>query len=312
MARRPQNIVVPDQSGRLAVVTGANSGIGFETARRLALAGAEVVLAVRDGAKGEAAAELIRRDAPDAVVSVGALDLSSLESVAAFAGLLADRGAPVDLLVNNAGVMAVPTRHSTADGFELQFGTNYLGHFALTARLAPLLRAADAPRVVTVSSLAAHPGRIDFGNLNAERRYSAWDAYSRSKLADLMFALELDRRSARHGWGILSTAAHPGFTRTNLTRNGPALGKAPGAFNLNEWSTRVPGVFQEPAFGALPSLVAATSARAVGGGYYGPDGLGGLTGLPTTARIPFQARNASTAARLWAVSEQLTAVSFPA
>lgn len=312
MARRITDIAVPEQSGRLAVVTGANSGIGFETARRLALAGAEVVLAVRDTEKGAAAAHRIRADAQRADVEVAELDLASLGSVADFAGLLLERGRPLDLLVNNAGVMAVPARRTTKDGFELQFGTNYLGHFALTGRLLPLLRAADEPRVVSVSSLAAHMGRIDFGNLNAERRYTAWDAYSRSKLANLIFARELHRLSGVHGWGLRSNAAHPGFTRTNLQQSGPTLGRPAGAFNFNALATRVPGIFQEPSHGALPTLVAATSERAVGGGFYGPDGPGGLTGLPTTSRVPRRARDLATAARLWTVSEQLTEVAFPA
>ena len=312
MARRIKDIAIPDRSGRLAVVTGANSGIGFETARRLALAGAEVVLAVRDTVKGEAAAERIRLDAIGAELSVVRLDLASQGSVAEFAGVLAERGRPLDLLVNNAGVMAVPARHTTEDGFELQFATNYLGPFALTGRLLPLLLAADQPRVVTVSSLSAWLGRIDLGNLNGDRKYSAWDAYSRSKLADLIFALELDRLSHLRGWRLRSNAAHPGLTRTNLQSSGPMLGRTSGSFSLVGWAPPVPGLYQEPARGALPTLVAATSDQAVGGGYYGPDGPGGLTGLPTTARIPRQARDLATAARLWTVSEQLTKVAYPA
>ncbi|WP_035850717.1 SDR family oxidoreductase [Kitasatospora azatica] len=312
MARRnPKDIVVPDQRGRLTVVTGANSGIGFETARRLALAGADTVLAVRDPAKGEAAAARIRADGGERV-SVATLDLASLDSVASFADVLLERGRPVDLLVNNAGVMAVPTRHTTKDGFELQFGTNHLGHFALTGRLLPLLRAAARPRVVTVSSLAARRGRIDLTNLNAERRYRPWDAYGRAKLANLIFAQELDRLSGRHDWGIRSVAAHPGFTRTNLQRSGPLMGREAGAFNPGELVLQLPGLAQDPVYGALPSLVAATSERAVGGGYYGPDGPFELTGLPAAARVPRRARDLATAARLWTASEQLTGVAFPA
>ncbi|MFI9271169.1 SDR family oxidoreductase [Kitasatospora sp. NPDC052896] len=321
MAHRIKDIALPDQSGRLAVVTGANSGIGFETARRLALAGAEVVLAVRTAAKGETSAARIRADLAESTdtsgkagsVTVEVLDLASLESVADFAARLTEQDRPLDLLVNNAGVMAVPSRHLTRDGFELQFGTNHLGHFALTSRLLPLLRRSGAPRVVSVSSLAAHFGRIDLGNLNSERGYHAWEAYGRSKLANLMFTQELARRSRRHGWGLRANAAHPGFTRTNLTSSGPMMDRAPqrAALNVSEWPAMIPGLTQETARGALPSLVAATSPRAVSGGYYGPDGPGGLTGLPTTARPPRQCRDLARAAQLWEASERLTGVTFP-
>ncbi|PYC73296.1 short chain dehydrogenase [Streptomyces tateyamensis] len=311
MPRRSKDVAVPDQHCRLAVVTGANSGIGFETARRLALAGAEVVLAVRDRAKGEqAVAELAAAGAQRVLTHT--LDLASLDSVASFAAVLLDRGRPVDLLVNNAGVMAVPTRHTTKDGFELQFGTNHLGHFALTGRLLPLLRSATRPRVVTVASLAARIGRIDLANLNAERHYDPWDAYGRAKLANLVFAQELARLSARHDWGLLSLAAHPGFSRTNLMTNGPLLDRRAPRISLGGWAMQLPGVAQDPARGALPTVVAATSEQVVNGGYYGPDGLFELTGMPATARLPRRARDLSTAVRLWSVSEQLTGVGFPA
>ncbi|WP_327069822.1 SDR family oxidoreductase [Kitasatospora sp. NBC_01302] len=323
MGRRSKDIAVPDQHGRLAVVTGANSGIGFETARRLALAGADVLLAVRDGDKGELAAARIRAETgrtgtsgaaggPGGSVTAAALDLASLDSVASFADVLLERGRPVDLLVNNAGVMGVPARHTTKDGFELQFGTNHLGHFALTGRLLPLLRGAAAPRVVSVGSLTAWTARIDLTDLNSERGYRAMVAYGRSKLAGLLFAQELDRLSARAGWGLRSTAAHPGCCRTNLAYGGPVLDRAPGGVNLTALAMSVPGFSQEPARGALPLLVAATSPGAVGGGYYGPDGLGELTGLPARARLPRGAADLTTAARLWRASEQLTGVGFPA
>lgn len=326
---RGRNIAIPDQSGRLAVVTGANSGIGYHTARLLALAGAEVVLAVRNGAQGEAAADRIRANAPTTgPVSVATVDLANLESVASFADVLLERGRPVDLLVNNAGVMAVPTRHTTKDGFELQFGTNHLGHFALTGRLLPLLRAATAPRVVTVSSLAARLGRIDLGNLNAEHSYRPWPAYNASKLANLLFAQELQRLSDRQRWGILSAAAHPGLSRTNLVNSGPRLGRqaSPGGqaspgrpWSLGRQSNRVAGLVmrfpmgsQSAEQGALPSLLAATGARVVGGGYYGPGGPFEIVGAPSTARLPRQATDLAMAARLWTASEQLTGVGFPA
>ncbi|MFE0460664.1 SDR family oxidoreductase [Kitasatospora sp. NPDC058965] len=311
MVRPIKDIAVPDQRGKLAVVTGANSGIGFETARRLALAGAEVVLAVRDPARGERAVELIAAEGADRVVT-HTLDLASLDSVASFADVLLERGRPVDLLVNNAGVMAVPDRLATKDGFELQFGTNHLGHFALTGRLLPLLRAAARPRVVTVSSLAARLGRIDLTNLNSERRYRPWEAYGRAKLANLVFAQELARLSARHDWGVRSLAVHPGVTRTELVNNGPLLGRPAPRLSVTQWAMRIPGVAQDPVRGALPTLVAATSEQAVNGGYYGPDGLLALTGLPAAARVPRRARDLVAAARLWTASEQLTGVGFPA
>ena len=209
---------LPDLTGRLAVITGANSGLGFETARALALAGADVVLATRNAAKGELAAAQIRRAAPRVQVVRAALDLSSLVSVAEFAEARHQAGRPIDLLINNAGIMALPVRRLTADGFEMQLGTNHLGHFALTAQLLDLVRAAAAPRVVTLSSGVAHlwPAQINFDDLQQQRRYSPWRAYAQSKLANLLFALELDRRARTNGWGLLSVAAHPGFARTNL------------------------------------------------------------------------------------------------
>ncbi|GAA1945186.1 SDR family oxidoreductase [Kitasatospora viridis] len=311
MGQRERDIAVPDQSGRLAVVTGATSGIGYHTARRLALAGAEVVLAVRNTAKGESAAARIRSNSPDAgPVSVAELDLASLASVKAFAEALLERGTPVDALVNNAGVMAVPGHRTTEDGFELQFGTNYLGHFALTGRLLPLLLAAEAPRVVSVSSVSAWVGRLDLDNLNAERRYNAWDAYARSKLANLVFALELHRLAFRQGWGLRSIAVHPGATRTNLATTGPTLGRRAGLPNLSAVAMNLPLVTQDAAQGALPSVVAATSERAAGGAYYGPDGPFGLTGLPAPARVPWHAIDSAKAEGLWAASEALTGVTF--
>jgi len=302
------DIQLPDLTGRLAVVTGSNSGIGLGTATRLAGAGAEVVLAVRNEAKGAAAQEQIRAAHPAAQLSVEALDLSSLDSVAAFADRMLARDRPIDLLINNAGVMMPPDRHTTADGFELQFGTNHLGHFALTGRLLPLLRRAPAPRVVTLSSSAARVGRINFDDLQSERRYRAIAAYGQSKLANLMFALELDRRSDRNGWGIHSTAAHPGATRTNLQSTGPQLGRTTES-RLMRISDRLP-IWQEIPQGSLPTLHAATSPDAGPGSYTGPDGFMETRGMPAPATIPRRARDTATAARLWQLSEDLTKVRY--
>ncbi len=306
---------VPEQHGRRAIVTGANSGLGLEIARRLAGAGAEVVLAVRARAKGEAARRAIIADHPQATLTVAELDVASLESISRFAAEMIQAGRPLDLLINNAGIMAVPERHLTPDGFELQFATNYLGAFALTAQLLPSLRGSGSARIVTMSSLAAWIGPIDFDNLQGERSYSAWRAYGQSKLADLLFALELDRRSRAGGWGVMAASAHPGVTRTNLGTSGPGHGEPSRLRVITQSVTnqmmRLPVGSQLPERGAEPALFAATSPAAIGGGYYGPDGLLELTGGPKPARMPRTARDAAVAARLWDVSEALTGVAFP-
>ncbi|HEY6788654.1 MAG TPA: SDR family oxidoreductase [Trebonia sp.] len=296
---------VPDQAGKVIVVTGANSGTGKEAARRLAMAGARVVMAVRTVAKGEQArAEILARH-PGAQLEVRRVDLADLASVREFAdGLLAD-GMPLDLLINNAGVMAPPTRMTTADGFELQFGSNYLGPFALTVRLLPLVLAARSPRVVTMSSGMANYGRIRFDDLQWERRrYSPNFTYAQSKLADLMLTLHLATVATQRGWNLMSTAAHPGFTRTNLQTAGASLGRdKPKRTPLNTFSI-LPSQDVEP--GTEPLLYAATSPGAVNGGYYGPGGRFGLVGPTITVRPPRTARDAATAARLWAEAEHLT------
>src|ERR1700756_106876 len=207
---------VPDLSGKLVVITGANSGLGFGLARRLSAAGADVVMAIRNRAKGEKAIEEIRATVPDAKLTIKSLDLSSLAAVAALGEQLNAEGRSIDILINNAGVMTPPERDTTADGFELQFGSNHLGHFALTAHLLPLLRAAHAARVVTVSSIAATQRNLDFDDANAQHDYKPMRSYGMAKLAQLMFAVELDRRSTLGGWGLMSNAAHPGLTKTNL------------------------------------------------------------------------------------------------
>ena len=225
MARNDLTVTVPDLSGKLAVVTGSNSGLGLGLTTRLAAAGADVIMAIRNRAKGEAAIEQIRATVPNAKLTIKSLDLSSLASVKALGEELNAEGRPIDILINNAGIMQPPDRETTADGFELQFGGNHLGHFALTGHLLPLLRAASNPRVTSLSSLAARMGGINFDDLQWEKRYSPTQAYAQSKSANLMFAIELDRRSRRAGWGIVSNAAHPGFAKTNLQLSGPSQGK---------------------------------------------------------------------------------------
>jgi NAD(P)-dependent dehydrogenase (short-subunit alcohol dehydrogenase family) len=301
--------VVPDQSGKFAVVTGANSGTGKETTRRLAGAGARVVMAVRAVAKGEQARAEILAQHPHAQLEVRQVDLADLASVKQFAdGLIAD-GAPLDLLVNNAGVMAPPTRMTTADGFELQMGSNFLGPFALTVRLLPLVLAAEAPRVATMSSLAADYGRVRFQDLQWERRYSATLSYAQSKLADLMFTQYLAMVAAERDWNLMSTGAHPGYTRTNLQTAGPSLGRDKPTSLYALLSAIVPSQGVEQ--GAEPLLYAATSPQAVAGGYYGPGGRFGLVGPTVTARPPRRALDAATNARLWAEAERLTGVALP-
>jgi len=301
---------VPDQTGKLIVVTGANSGTGQEAARRLAGAGARVVLAVRTVAKGERAKAGILARQPGAQLEVRRIDLADLASVQEFAdGLIAD-GTPVDVLVNNAGVMAPPARMTTADGFELQFGSNFLGPFALTMRLLPLVLAAPAPRVVTMSSGVASYGRIRFDDLQSERRYRPNLAYAQSKLADLMMTLHLADLAVREGWNLLSAGAHPGFTRTNLQTAGASLGRdKPKRTPFNSFS---PVPSQDVEQGAEPLLYAAADPGAVSGGYYRPGRWFGLVGPTATVRPPRRARDAATATRLWAEAEQLTGVAVPA
>jgi NAD(P)-dependent dehydrogenase (short-subunit alcohol dehydrogenase family) len=298
---------IPSQAGKLAVITGATGGLGYETALALAAAGAEVMLTGRNDAKGEVALAGIRQTVPHAKISYESLDLSRLANVAAFARRFAAAHDRLDMLINNAGVMAPPTRELTADGFELQFSTNYLSHFALTAQLMPLLMATPAARVVPLGSIAAHQGRIDFSNLQSEQSYKPMVAYSQTKLACLMFGFELQRRSDLNGWGIASISAHPGVSRTELVTNGM------GDTGPVGWVRKhLSGLFQPVPQGALPILMAATDPAARPGGYYGPQGWLEIRGLPGAATPPAHALDHNVARRLWGVSEELSGVRFPA
>jgi NAD(P)-dependent dehydrogenase (short-subunit alcohol dehydrogenase family) len=297
---------VPDLTGRLAIVTGANSGLGFGLTGRLARAGADVVLAVRSVEKGAAAVDRVGREIPAAKLEIRMLDLASLDSVAAFAATVTADGRPLDILINNAGVMAPPKRMTTAEGFELQFGSNHLGPFALTGHLLPALRAADDPRVTSTSSLAARAGRLNWDDLQSLKRYVPFGAYGLSKLANLMFARELQVRSDMAGWGITSTAAHPGGTATNLQVAGPRQGRE--LSGLTTWVTRT--FFQQIPEGILPSLFAATSLDATPGAYYGPNGFLEIRGPAALAQVPRRALDAADSARLWTVSEELTGVTY--
>ncbi|MFE7772646.1 SDR family oxidoreductase [Streptomyces sp. NPDC057445] len=275
-----------------------------------AAAGARVVMAVRTVAKGEQARAEILAQHPHATIEVRRIDLADLGSVAGFADALIADGTPVDLLLNNAGVMAPPTRMTTADGFELQLGSNFLGPFALTVRLLPVLLAADAPRVATMSSGTANYGRIHFDDLQWERgRYSPNLAYAQSKLADLMLTRHLAAVAAERGWRLLSTGAHPGYTRTNLQTAGASLGRDKPKRSLLTSLDFLPS--QEPEQGAEPLLYAATSPDAVAGGYYGPGGRFGLVGPTTTARVTRRALDPTINARLWSEAEILTGVALP-
>ncbi|MFD7708264.1 SDR family oxidoreductase [Streptomyces sp. NPDC059786] len=312
MPRNPVDITVPDLSGRRAVVTGASDGIGLGLATRFAAAGAEVLLPVRNPRKGEAALTAIRRTVPHADVSLRELDLSSLASVGALGKTLAEEDRPIHLLINNAGVMTPPDRQRTADGFELQFGTNHLGHVALVAHLLPLLRAGRA-RVTSQLSVAANQGAINWADLNWERSYDGRKAYSQSKIAFGLFGLELDRRSRAHGWGITSNLSHPGIAPTNLLAARPEVGRAKdtmGVRLIRVLSAR--GILAGTVHTAqLPALYAATSPNAEPGGFYGPLGPGHMGGPPGKQKLYSRLDSPEEARRVWQVSEELTGVRFP-
>ncbi|PJJ62161.1 SDR family oxidoreductase [Compostimonas suwonensis] len=300
---------VPDQSGRRVIITGSNSGTGREAARRMAGAGAEVVLAVRTPEKGEAAKAQILREFPTAALEVRRVDLADLSSVRALAdGLLAD-GRPIDVLVNNAGVMAPPKRMLTADGFELQFGSNFLGPLALTNLLLPLVLRGERPRVVTMSSGTANVGRIHFDDLQWAEGYRPSMSYAQSKLADMLMGQHLAAVATARGWDLLSTTAHPGYTRTNLQTAGANLGREAPRRRLLGDRTILPSQGVEQ--GTEPLLYAATSPQAEQGGYYGPGRSFGLVGPTVKTRLPRSARGVDLAASLWSVAEDLTGTQLP-
>lgn len=313
MARTAPTLSIPDLSTKRAVVTGASDGIGLHIATRLAAAGAEVILPVRNRTKGERAIASIREAHPDANIALRDLDLSSLASVAALAEGLVAEGLPIHILINNAGVMTPPDRQVTADGFELQFGSNHLGHVALMGRLMPLLQAGHA-RVVSQVSVAANQGSINWADLNWENTYNGMAAYSQSKIAFGLFAAELDRRSQAGGWGITSILSHPGVAATSLLEARPELGRSeavPARRIIGALSRR--GILLGTAdSAALPALMAATRADAVGGTFYGPSGPGHLGGAPAEQKLYSRLRNTDEAARVWSVSQELTGVAFPA
>lgn len=312
MTRKQSDFTVPDLTGTRAVVTGGSDGIGLRIAGRLAAGGAEVILPVRDPRKGETALSTIRARSPFASVSLRTLDLASLESVATLGEVMRAEGEPVHLLVNNAGVMTPPARRSTVDGFELQFGTNHLGHVALVAQLLPLLRAGRA-HVTSQVSVAANRGAINWDDLNWERSYDGMGAYSQSKIALGVFGLELARRSEAHGWGITSNLSHPGVAPTSLLSARPELGRSGDtrSVRLIRWLSTRGLLVGTPESAALPALYAATSPHAKSGRFYGPSGLGNLGGAPAEQAIYSRLRNRDEAVRVWEVSERLTTVPFP-
>lgn len=298
---------MPAQGGRTYLVTGGTSGLGYETALALAGAGAQVIVAARDdAARGNSVIASIRQQVPHARLQYEPFDLGDLSSVRALAVRTSASFPRLDGLINNAGIMAPPERGLSVDGFERQFAVNYLGHFALTAGLLPLLREASAPRVVTVSSIAANGGSIDFADLQSTQGYVPMKAYAQSKLACLMFAMELQRRSDAAGWGLRSVAVHPGIAVTELVARGPGLDSPQG----RQWLSNRARL-QTAAQGAVPALFAATAAEARGGAYYGPTGANEVAGPVGLAAVPPQAQDIAVAARLWAITEEITATKFP-
>ena len=295
---------IPDQSGRTAVVTGANSGLGLATTRELARRGARVIMACRSTDKGESAASDIRRQAPEAKLDVRPLDLGSLESIQAFANDFGLEAGRLDLLINNAGIMMTP-QQTTHDGFELQLGTNHLGHFALTGLLLDTVQSAEAGRVVTLSSIEHKSGHIEFGDLQSEDGYAPRKAYRQSKLANAIFGVELDRRLRAAGSSTISVLAHPGYSDTNLQTTGPT-GPMKAILKVGNKL-----LAQDADTGALPTLYAATAPGVEGGDFYGPDGFKEMRGNPTHVDVIPEARDPGVASRLWDISEELTGIRYP-
>lgn len=306
---------IPPQTGKTAIITGANSGIGFHTSLELARAGARVVLACRTRPKGENALARIRQQLPTAQVELALLDLASLASIRRFAADYLGRREKLDLLINNAGIMALPQRQTTVDGFEAQFGTNHLGHFALTGLLFPaLLQAAaqclELPRIVTVSSIAHKQGRMHFSDLQFTQHYHPWKVYQQSKLANLLFTLELNRRIHSAGLHVRAVTSHPGVAATNLFQSGPNAGKA--GLRAKAMTQLIGFIGQSEEQGALPSLYAATSPEVEDGAFYGADKFFEFRGHPVRVTPRPHANDAAAAAKLWQISEQLTGVKFAA
>ena len=307
MAAKWTTAEIPSQAGKLALVTGANSGVGFHAARHLALAGAAVILAGRNSTKIEAARQKILTESPQAEVYSLALDLSNLKLVRAAAEQFLSGSGKLDLLINNAGVMAFTERRVSAEGFELQWATNHLGHFALTGLLLPALLAAPAARVVTVSSIAHKRGSIHFDDLNSEKSYSPMGAYQQTKLANLLFGFELERRLRKAGTRAVSIVVHPGVSATNIFNAGPGSG---GGLRAKVIQALLPVFGQSEEQGSLPTLYGAVSPAAQGGHYYGPDGFMEIKGAPVEVEAKPQAHDETAAAKLWTISEEATGVKY--
>ncbi|QTE30987.1 SDR family oxidoreductase [Pengzhenrongella sicca] len=312
MARRPLDITIPNLTGTRAVLTGGSDGIGLRIATRLAAAGATLVLPVRNLPKGEAAIATIRETVPSAAVSLHPMDLASLESVAAFGETMRREGSPIHLLINNAGIMTPPARQTTDDGFELQFGTNHLGHVALVSHLLPLLRAGRA-RVTSQVSVAANQGAINWDDLNWAHSYDGMRAYSQSKIALGLFGLELGRRSAANGWGISSNLSHPGVAPTNLLSARPELGRTGDTRSVRviRWLSGRGILTGTPESAALTALYAAISPNAKSGRLYGPQGLAHMGGAPAEQTLYSRLRSEDEARSVWQVSEEMTRAPFP-
>lgn len=311
MSRKPTDITIPDLTGKRVVLTGGSDGMGLVIATRLAAAGADLILPVRNPRKGEAAIATIRKSAPDATVSLRSLELSSLESVAALGDTLRREGDPIHVFIGNAGIMNPPDRQTTKDGFELQFGTNHLGHAALIGHLLPPLRDGNA-RVTLQLSIAANQGAVNWEDPNWERSYDSMGAYSHSKIAFGLFGLELDRRSKAHGWGITANLSHPGVAPTSLLDVRPEIGRTEAlpSRRLITTLSRL-GIMGTVQSAGLPALMAATTPGDQGGKFYGPNGLLGLGGRPAEQTLYPRLRSPEDAKRMWDLTQQLVRVQLP-